>query len=48
MGKVNVHLVLDEDVYDELCSRCKKKGDKSNEVNDALRTVYLMKAPKKK
>lgn len=40
-------VLLDDDVEEELRDRCKKKGDLSKEINDALRTVYMMKAPKK-
>lgn len=40
------NIVLDDDVDKALMKRCNKKGDISKEINDALRTVYLMKAPK--
>lgn len=46
MDRFHVHVRLDEDVYEELYKRVHRKGDLSREVNDALRTVYLMKARK--
>lgn len=45
MGRIPI--IFDEDVEIELRNRAIKKGDLSRIVNDALRTVFLMKAPKK-
>ena len=45
MGRIPI--IFDEDVEIELRNRAKMKGDLSRIVNDACRTVFLMKAPKK-
>ena len=45
MGRIPI--IFDEDVEIELRNRAKKKGDISKIVNDACKTVFLMKTPKK-
>jgi len=46
-----MNILLDRDVHEELKRRSTKYSkdmDMGREINDALRTVFLMKAPKKK
>lgn len=40
-------IIFDKDVDDKMREHYHKKGDFSKMVNDAIRTVYFMKAPKK-